>query len=125
MIIGHGIDIIDIDRIRKTLDRHGDRFLRKIFTEGERDYCQQKVDPAPACAARFAAKEAFAKAIGTGIGQHINWLDVEVVKDEHNAPSIRLSQRLKSRYENVRIFLSLSHTKSHATASVILEKENG
>ena len=108
-----GIDIIEIVRIRSTLRRFGDRFLNKHFTGSEIDYCQAKPRPAESLAARFAAKEAFAKAYPGN--QTLAWKDVEVVMDG-DVPGFKL-RNVASRYKAK---LSLSHTHSHALAIVLL-----
>jgi holo-[acyl-carrier protein] synthase len=74
-VVGVGIDQIEVSRIRDSLEKHGDHFLNKIFSENEHSYCQDKADPAPCLAARFAAKEAISKALGTGFGPEFGWLD--------------------------------------------------
>ena len=77
-VLGVGIDQIEVDRIRDSLDKHGEHFLNKIFSSAEQAYCREKANPAPHLAARFAAKEAVSKALGTGFGQEFGWLDAEV-----------------------------------------------
>ncbi len=121
MIIGHGIDAIEIARIRKVIAQWGDRFLQRIFTEQELTYCRRKSSPEASLAARFAAKEAFAKAAGIGIGHKIGWRDIEVVVDKNGAPRLCLHRESAMAYGKYRIWLSLSHSQTMATASVILE----
>lgn len=124
MIVGIGIDIVDISRLRRALERQGERFARRIYTEGEREYCRAHRDPAPYFAARFAAKEAFFKALRTGWTQGVAWLDVEVRRDERGAPSLVLGGRAGdlSKGLGVRaIHISLSHSEEAAIALVILE----
>ena len=124
MIVGIGVDIVDISRVRRAVARQGDRFIRRIYTEGERDYCRAHRDPAPSFAARFAAKEALFKALGTGWTAGPTWLDVDVRRDERGAPNLILSGRTEdlSKELGVRaIHVSLSHSDEAAIAIVILE----
>ena len=90
-VIGIGVDIIEVARIRASLERHGERFHRRICTEGEAAYCTRMRDPAPFFAARFAAKEAVLKVLGTGWRGGIAWTDVEIVKDPSGQPKVALS----------------------------------
>ena len=125
MIIGTGIDIIEVARIRASCEKFGDRFAARILLPSEMEYCNSHKDPAPFIAARFAAKEAVSKAFGTGIGAAIGWHDIEVKRRESGEPFLVLhgkgAELLKAR-EATRIHLSLSHTLQHATAISILEK---
>ncbi len=126
MIVGHGIDLVEIARIREILERFVARFREKIFTPDERAYCDAQRDPAPHYAARFAAKEAAAKALGTGIGGEAGWHEIEVRRDANGAPSLVLRGTALARMTELgarRSHLSLSHTGGHAIASVILERE--
>jgi holo-[acyl-carrier protein] synthase len=123
-VLGLGLDLVEVERIRSVIQRNGERFLGRVFTEGERAYCEAKAEPAVFYAARFAAKEAVAKAFGTGIGAEIGWLDIEVVRNVAGAPGIRLEGKgvVLARNRGVdRIFLSLSHTDGVAAASVVLQ----
>lgn len=123
MIAGVGVDIAELDRIRDLLSRHGERFLSRILTEGERAYCQARRDPVPHVAARFAAKEAVLKALGTGWAHGIKWTDVEVIRGESGPPTISLhgeAQRLAG--ANGRWHLSLTHDRGAAVAVAILER---
>ena len=124
MIVGIGVDIVDIPRMRRALERQGERFVRRVFTAAEREYCRSHRDPAPYFAARFAAKEALFKAIGTGWAQGVTWLDAEVRREEHGAPRVALTGRAGeiSRSLGTRaIHVSLSHSEEAAVAFVILE----
>jgi holo-[acyl-carrier protein] synthase len=125
MIIGTGIDIIEVARIRAACEKFGERFPARILLPSEMEYCLSHRDPAPYIAARFAAKEAVSKAFGTGIGASLGWHDIEVKRKETGEPYLLLHGKgadlLKAR-EAARIHLSLSHTTQHATAISILEK---
>jgi holo-[acyl-carrier protein] synthase len=125
MIIGTGIDIIEVTRIRSSYEKFGERFSMRILVPGEMEYCLLHKDPAPFIAARFAAKEAVSKAFGTGIGASIGWHDIEVKRKGTGEPYVVLhgkgAELFRSR-EASRIHLSLSHTLQHATAISILEK---
>ena len=125
MIISTGIDIIEVYRIRETISRTA-RFAERVFTNRERDYCEAKgAASAQSYAARFAAKEAFLKALKTGWRGKITWHDIEIRSDENGVPSLDIEGEAKSILENLganRIHLSLSHTTEHAVAQVILEK---
>ena len=119
MIKGTGIDIIEIDRIRKTIEKHGAHFYTKLFTEKEIAYCIGYNDPAPIIAGRFAAKEAIAKALGTGFGKALSWLDIEIENDEAGAPHCTFSDPLIKAFDSPKIHLSISHCSTHATAIAI------
>lgn len=123
MILGHGVDIIELERIAESLEKHGDRFLHRIFTEEELSYCLQYQDPTPPLAARFAAKEAIAKAFGCGIGEEIGWHDMVILRDEAGKPEVRLSAALLEKFKSPRILLSMSHCKTYAVASAIWVRE--
>ena len=113
-----GVDIIEIDRIQKVLERWGQRFLQRIYTEEEISYCR---DRPPNLAARFAAKEATMKALGTGL-RGVGWKDIEVVRGPGGAPSIRLYGRALLRAEKLEVAemaLSLSHSRNYAVAFVV------
>ena len=124
MIISIGIDIAEVYRIRETIARTP-RFAERVFTEDERAYCESKgAAAAQSYAARFAAKEAFLKALKTGWRGKITWQDIEVVVDEAGAPSLKLTgEALKIKNERgaSRVHLSISHTSEHAIAQIIIE----
>lgn len=113
---GLGNDIIEIDRIRQSIERHGQHFLNRIFTPREQDYCYKFKDPVPNFAGRFAAKEAIAKALGTGFGSDLSWHDIEILGDENGKPIVHLSVGAMKRFNNPHILVSISHSASHATA---------
>jgi holo-[acyl-carrier protein] synthase len=124
MIIGSGIDLTEIGRIQKSMDRFGGRFLDRVYTGAEKEYCQRKRNAAESFAARFAAKEAAAKALGTGISHGVNWLEIEVVREPSGRPTIRFHGRaaqIAAQLGVTRAALSLTHTASLAMASVVLE----
>jgi holo-[acyl-carrier protein] synthase len=119
-----GIDIIEIDRIAAVAGRYPRRFLERIYTPGERAYCRGR---APQLAARFAAKEAVMKMLGTGV-RGVPWKDVEVVRERGSAPEIRLHGKAKTVADRLglcRIALSLSHSRQYAVASVVGEAPGG
>lgn len=124
MIVGSGIDMVEIHRIRDTVDRHGARFLNKVYTADEQAYCLSKRNAAESLAARFAAKEAGAKALGTGISRGVTWLEIEVVREPGGRPTLLFHGRAAEMARTLnarRAALSLTHTKDFAMASVVLE----
>jgi holo-[acyl-carrier protein] synthase len=124
MIIGSGIDLVEIERIQQSMDRFGQRFLNRIFTPAEQAYCLRKRNAAESLAARFAAKEAGAKALGTGISRGVNWLEIEVVREPGGRPGIQFHGRaaeFASRLGVAHAALSITHTASLSMASVVLE----
>jgi holo-[acyl-carrier protein] synthase len=123
-ITGIGIDLVEVERIRLLLGRHGERFKARTFTEEEIRYCDGCADPAMHYAARFAAKEAGAKALGTGFAEGVSWMDIEVVRNAAGRPELRLhagAGELAALQGVVRCHVSLTHTKEQATAQVVLE----
>jgi holo-[acyl-carrier protein] synthase len=124
MILGIGIDIIEVDRIAKSYERFGDRFLNRILLPGEIQYCLSHKVPGPFLAARFAAKEAISKAFGTGIGAQLSWQDMEICRKESGEPYVVLhgggEKLLKERGARM-VLISLSHTQAHAAAVAVLE----
>jgi holo-[acyl-carrier protein] synthase len=114
-----GTDIIEIERIRSSWQKHQDIFLSKIFSQEEKEYCFRHKDPAPHLAARFAAKEAVAKALGVGFGQKLSFLDITIAKDVAGKPIVSLSSRAMRLFPLIHIEISLSHCKSFATATAI------
>lgn len=124
MIVGTGIDIAEVPRIRDSIARFGERFLRRVFTEGEIQYCDSKANRAERYAARFAAKEAAMKALGTGWNRGVRWRDIEVVRQPGGRPTIRFrgkAAEFAAVLGATNVALSLSHTTEQAIASVILE----
>lgn len=122
MIIGIGVDIVDLARIRDMVDRHGKRFLSKTFTDEEIAYCQSRRKPAQHFAARFAAKEAVFKALGTGWREGMGWKEIEVQIDHLGRPRISLVGRaaMKARELGIdEMHVSVSHCDCHAIAHVV------
>jgi holo-[acyl-carrier protein] synthase len=115
-----GIDLADVPRIRKAIEQFGDRFLSRVFTPWEIQYCQSKINPELSFAARFAVKEAVFKAIGTGFAEGVKWTSVEVVNDRRGQPEVRLGQAIRRHIGSKEIMISLSHTKDYAIACAIL-----
>src|SRR5580704_4892902 len=124
MILGVGIDLIEVDRIQASHEKFGERFLNRILLPNEIAYCLSHKIPGPFLAARFAAKEAISKAFGTGIGAQLSWQDMEVGRRESGEPYVILHGKgealLQSRGGRI-VLISLSHTQQHATAVAILE----
>lgn len=122
-LIGIGIDVVEVSRIRSSLDEFGDRFLNRIFTECEREYCGKQKRPELHFAARFAAKEAIAKAFGTGIGKEIGWLDMEIGRRATGEPMVQLSD-VGAEYAKSRgvtqVMVSLTHAKHYAAANAVV-----
>ena len=124
MIVGTGIDIAEVPRIAASLERFGGRFLCRLFTAGEIRYCESKANRAERYAARFAAKEAAMKALGTGWNQGVRWRDIEVTREPGGRPTLLFHGKAAEFAEKlgaVHIALSLSHTAEQAIAQVILE----
>ncbi|MGA2425288.1 MAG: holo-[acyl-carrier-protein] synthase [Terriglobales bacterium] len=124
MILGTGVDIAEVPRIRESIKRFGDRFLRRIFTDGEIRYCEQKASRFESYAARFAAKEAAMKALGTGWSHGIRWRDIEVVRPKGQRPTLQFhgqAAAIAAKLGTNNIALSLTHTSEQALAHVILE----
>ncbi len=126
-IYGTGIDIVEIERIEQAVSRHGEAFLAKLFTQAEREYCDAMPRPAIHYAARFAAKEAVAKAFGTGIGRDLGLLDMEIHRHESGRPLLSLTgagRRFAGEKGIAIVHISLSHDKNHAVASAVAETAN-
>ncbi len=124
MIIGSGIDLIEIKRIQNSKDRFGSRFLDRVYTRAEQAYCLRKRKAAESLAARFAAKEAGAKALGTGISYGVSWLENEVVRESRGRPTLKFHGRaaeIAAHLGVLRAALSITHTDELAMASVVLE----
>ena len=127
MIVGTGTDLIEIDRIERSIARYGQRFLDRVYTAAEQAYCRSKKSSAESFAARFAAKEAGAKALGTGISHGIGWPELEVVREPTGKPTLILHGRAAERGRALgvtHISLSLTHSRTAALAVVLMEKES-
>ena len=125
MIEGVGIDIIEVSRIQKSIEDYGFLFAGKIFTDAEIKYCSDKPNPFQHYAARFAAKEAFSKATGTGWNSDFSWQEVEVINENSGKPCLRLGGQALENFGKEKIFLSLSHSGDYVTAVVIISSEGG
>ncbi len=124
MIVGIGIDVVDLDRFQGTLDRYGERFFNRMYTHVEQEYCRQFSSPMEHYAARFAAKEAFLKAIGTGKSRNVRWKDIEIYNERSGKPNIRVfgnAEEIVARLGGKNIYVSLSHSRLVATAAVVIE----
>lgn len=122
-IFGIGIDVVEVARIESSMAEFGDRFAEKIFTQAEREYCDAQKRPAIHYAARFAAKEAVAKAFGTGIGKDLGWLDMEIRRRESGEPEVFLSgeaQVFVEKNKLTQIKISLTHAEHYAAANAII-----
>ena len=121
-ILGHGIDLVECERIAKVWREHPEQFLGRVLTPAERAYCERHRDPIPRIAGRFAAKEAILKVLGTGWRGAISWTDMEILNDDAGRPVLRLSgecARVAASLGIDDILLSISHTEHYASASAI------
>jgi holo-[acyl-carrier protein] synthase len=124
MIVGTGIDVVEIERIEQAIDRFGQRFLNRVFCRAEQAYCLRKRNCAESFAARFAAKEAAAKALGTGMSHGVSWREIEVVREPGGRPALCFHGRAAEIAQRIgveRSHLSLTHTGRLAMASAVLE----
>lgn len=125
MIVGNGVDIIEVDRMRKAMAEWGDRLLKKVFTEREIEYSRKRRDSAQHLAARFCAKEALLKAIGGGWKKGFRWTNIEILNDRNGKPLVRLfgpAKSLMSKAKIDKVIVTMSHAKEYAIASAILVK---
>ena len=125
MILGIGVDIIEVARVASSFERFGDRFVNRILHPDEIAYCLSHKHPGPFLAARFAAKEAISKAFGTGIGAQLGWQDLEIRRKESGEPYVVLHGKGKKLFQSrraKRLLVSLSHTVNYAAATAILER---
>jgi holo-[acyl-carrier protein] synthase len=123
ILVGFGADVIEVERIRGVLDRQGERFLARVFTQEERDYCSKMAQPHKHLAARFAAKEAVSKAFTTGIGAELGWRSVSVYHGPRNQPLVRLDEKGLALLKDAgatHVMLTLSHTDTVAMAVAAL-----
>ena len=124
-IIGSGLDAIEIGRVADAMARYGERFVRRLFTEGEQAYCRAKRDAASSFAARFAAKEAAMKALGTGYSRGVHWVGIEVVR-RHGPPQLQFHDGAARRFSamgGTRSLLTLTHSRDLAIAHVLLFRD--
>ena len=122
-ILGIGNDIIEIERIRKSIDTYGLRLIARLFTTKEQDYCLKYKDPVPHFAGRFSAKEAVAKALGTGFGEHASWLDIEILNENSGKPCVYFSNTLEKKVKGTSLLISISHCQLYVTAFAIWVKD--
>ncbi len=123
-VLGIGVDLVECARIQHSLDRFGEKFLHRVFTDGEIEYSMSMKFPARHLAARFAAKEAVSKAFGTGIGKAMGWRNIDIRKKPSGEPFLIFSGGAKELVEQrgvTRALITLSHTEQHAIATVVLE----
>ncbi len=123
-VVGIGVDLVEVARIEHSLERFGERFLQRVFTQGEIEYCNSMPHAACHFAARFAAKEAVSKAFGTGIGKALGWKDIDIRRKSTGEPFLVLcgrGQELATERNLRASFVSLSHTDHHAIATIVLE----
>ena len=123
-VLGIGVDLVECARIQRSIDRFGDKFLHRVFTDGEIAYSMSMKFPARHLAARFAAKEALSKAFGTGIGKAIGWRDIDVQKKVSGEPFVVLTghaKELADRRAVRAVWITLSHTDDHAMAEIVIE----
>ncbi len=124
MIVGIGTDLISVERLRRAMERGGGAFCRHVFTDVEQASAAKLQDAGTHWAGRWAAKEALSKALGTGVGEHCSWLEMEVVNDALGKPEMRLTGKTRETFERIggeRILLSISHEQKYACAFVVIE----
>jgi holo-[acyl-carrier protein] synthase len=124
MIVGLGVDLIEIDRVKRAYLKHGQRFMERLFTPGEAQYCLRKKDPYPSLAGRFAAKEAVIKAFSHGFGGRWKWTQIEVVREPSGKPTLKLTgvmEELRAKRQIDLVHLTIAHSKRDATATVVFE----
>src|SRR5438067_13784234 len=124
MIVGTGIDIAEVHRIGEAMERFGARFLHRVFTEGERRYCDSKANRVERYAGRFAVKEAAMKALGTGWSRGVRWVDIEITRRQGSRPTLELkgeARKIADRLGVKNIAISITHTAKQAMAQVIFE----
>jgi holo-[acyl-carrier protein] synthase len=125
MIVGTGIDLVELERIRSMYERHRERFVNRILTPAERDYVLRHADPTARLAGRWAAKEAALKALGTGLAEGIGWRDVEILPDERGKPDLLLHGKARERANALGAsvcHVTITHCETLAMAQVLLEK---
>lgn len=120
MVIGTGIDIIEVSRIKGLMEKYGDKFFQRILTDKEIAYCKSFVHPELHFAGRFASKEAYSKAIGTGISKDFKWKDIEILNDKRGKPYI--NHTTENEFSHLKFQISISHTKDYGCAVVVCEE---
>ena len=121
-LFGVGIDIVEVKRIQESLERFGGKFKERIFTKSEQEFCESRNGKFQSYAARFASKEAFSKALGTGLRGVVSWRDIVVIDNEKSRPKLEIYGRANTILNKRKALLSISHTKNYATAIVIIEE---
>lgn len=124
MIVGMGVDIAEVQRIREAIERHGEGFLKRVYTNREREYCERFKNKYERYAGRFAAKEAAMKALGTGWRRGVRWVDLEVVRQSSGRPTLAIAGEAAKIAESIgvkSVALSITHTEHQALAQVIFE----
>lgn len=125
MVLGLGIDIIEIERIKKSIEKYGERFLNKVFTNEEIKYCNAKFNKYQHYAARFAAKEAVYKALASGWKEGLRWKDIEIQNDATGMPSINPTGKLQAFLsDNAQLRISISHSENYVTSVAIIFKNS-
>jgi holo-[acyl-carrier protein] synthase len=127
MIVGMGVDLIEIERVKAAHLKHGQRFIDRLFTPAEAQYCLRKSDPYPSLAGRFAVKEAVIKAFSHGFGGRWKWIHIEVTKELSGKPTLKLHgimEKLRVDRKIDHVHLTIAHSKRDATATVIFESES-
>lgn len=125
MVIGIGIDIIEIDRIKDSVEKFGDRFLNKIYTQKELDYCLKKKYKYQHLAARFAAKEAVYKALATGWNEDVSWQNIEISNEPNGMPIVTLQGKLKKfLHKGKDLKISMSHSRDYVACMAIIYKSD-
>jgi holo-[acyl-carrier protein] synthase len=125
MIYGIGTDFVEVPRIEKILQKWGEKFTGRVYSKGEIDYCHNKAFPAMHFAARFAVKESFMKSLGIGLGMGVKLRDIEVINTPQGKPMLKINERIECiivKFGITAIHISITHTKEHAHAIVVLEK---
>jgi len=122
MIYGTGIDIVEVERFQRIVEKWGDRFISRILTDNEKHFCLNRSNSVSSIAARFAAKEALYKSIPESLQQHAGWQDMEVISDNSGRPHVRLFGELAAGLENYKVHISLSHSQKSAIAIIVIEK---
>ena len=123
IIFGIGIDVVEVERVESSMSEFGERFASRVFTEDERAYCESQKRPAIHYAARFAAKEAVAKAMGTGIGKDLSWLDMEIRRRDSGEPEVFLTgdgEKFAQKHNLTQIKISLTHAEHYAAANAVV-----